>query len=93
MTSAATPAVNGADWLVPPNDWMSARPPFHEVQFAKRGTTWPSIVVVLESHAAQSASPGADTSIVRPDCVMPADDRAETLSFCHLPLPNSVASA
>jgi hypothetical protein len=93
MTSAATPAVSGADWLVPPNGWMSERPPRQYVQLAKRCTTVPSMVVVLLSQAAQSVSPGVEMSMVRPACVIPADESAEMLLSSHLPLPNRVASA
>src|SRR4051794_38899355 len=84
MTSAATPAVMGADWLVPPKASMSESPPLKFVHPTNR----PEL-----SHTAQSASPGALRSMVRPFWVMPAEDSEEMLLLSQLPLPNLVARA
>ena len=58
MTSAVTPAVIGEDWLVPPNDWTGDGAPVRLAQ--PPNSSW------FVEHSAQSDSPGATTSIVRP---------------------------
>src|SRR3954468_24617374 len=83
MTSAAAPAVSGADWLVPPNGWIGVGWPLNPLQ--------PLNCADVE-HNAQSASPGATRSMVRPPCVKPAEDRAEMLLSAQVPLLNRNAA-
>jgi hypothetical protein len=45
------------------------------------------------SQTAQSASPGAETSIVRPYWPTPAEDSAEMFELRQVPLPKAAASA
>ena len=77
MTSAATPAVIGEDWLVPPNDWTGDGAPVRLAQ--PPNSSW------FVEHSAQSDSPGATTSIVRPRWSKP-DELSELTSSLLQPL-------
>src|SRR6201996_8784205 len=77
MTSAATPAVIGEDWLVPPNDWTGDGLPARLAQ--------PPNSSRFVEHNAQSDSPGATTSIVRPRWSKP-DELSELISSLLPPL-------
>src|ERR1700759_4927459 len=77
MTSAATPAVSGEDWLVPPNDWTGDGLPARLAQ--------PPNSSRFVEHSAQSDSPGATTSIVRTRWSKP-DDPSELISSSSQPL-------
>src|SRR6201989_1851361 len=79
MTSAATPAVNGEDWLVPPNDWTGDGSPPSLAQ--------PPNSSRFVEHSAQSDSPGATASIVRPRWSKP-DELSELISAFLPPLPS-----
>src|SRR3954471_10809830 len=63
---------------------MLLRPPAKLVQLAYIGSG---------VQRAQSDSPGATTSTVRPKFVKPEDDSAEMLLLTHLPLPKKLAPA
>ena len=65
MTSAAAPATNGEDSLVPPDSSTSEDWPLRLTQPAKTG---------LASQEAKLRSPGASRSIVRPVSVNPLED-------------------
>lgn len=77
MTSAATPAVSGEDWLVPPNDWTGDGLPARLAQSPNSSR--------FVEHNAQSDSPGATTSIVRPRWSKP-DELSELISSLLHPL-------
>ena len=77
MTRAATPAVSGEDWLVPPNDWTGDGSPVRLPQAPNSSR--------FVDHSAQSDSPGATTSIVRPRWSKP-DELSELISSLLHPL-------
>ena len=75
MTSAATPAVSGADSLVPPKDCRSVG---CGGDWKLRQPEKPG------SQTAQLPSPGAARSTVRPNWLMPDEDSAEMLSLIQV---------
>src|SRR5262249_25763999 len=77
MTSAATPDVIGADWLVPPKDWTGDAAPGRLAQ--PPNSAW------CVEHSAQSDSPGATRSLVRPRWSKP-DELSELISSLIQPL-------
>src|SRR5580698_3397283 len=78
MTSAASPAVSGEDWLVPPKSWIGDGPPASLVHS--------SYSVRSGVHRAQPSSPGAITSGTRPCWVVPPELRPEMLLLTKCPL-------
>src|ERR687885_64179 len=74
MTRAATPAVRGADSLVPPPRLRPFVDPGAGVQSGNRGDG------VQMIHPSQ---PGATASTVRPVCATPAPERLLMASFRH----------
>src|SRR5215471_651271 len=78
MTRAASPAVSGDDWLVPPKSWIgdgSFASLVHSSYSARFGV-----------HRAQPRSPGAVTSGTRPCWVVPPELRPEMLLLTNWPL-------
>src|SRR5690242_7129929 len=78
MTRAASPAVSGDDWLVPPKSWIDAGAPLSSVHS--------SYSAVFGVQRAQPRSPGAATSGTRPCCVVPPEFRLEMLLLTNCPL-------
>ena len=65
MTSAAAPAVSGADSLVPPLSCTALALPLKSVQSA--------YMSMSVEHSAQPSSPGATNEIVVPSCSKPLE--------------------
>ena len=76
MTSAAPPAMNGEDSLVPPKSSIGDGPPLlKSVQLANRTGSGVQI--------AQPSWPGATRSGTRPRAVVPSDEIGAALSLAH----------
>ena len=83
MTSAATPAVSGADSLVPPKDCRSVGCGGDRKFRHPEKPGW---------HTAQLPSPGAAMSTVRPNWLIPDEDNAEMLSLVQVLLEKLAAA-
>lgn len=85
MTSAATPASSGVDWLVPPNASIGDGAPLNGSALKSAHSAY-SVLSGVQS--AQSASAGATKSGVEAFWLKPPPAIYEMLSFSQVPLLN-----